>query len=323
MKKTIPVSQDLIDKYKEIKNFQSLVKRQTKCLPNERRSNKIKMKTKIMSVFLMSVLMLSVMGTFVLAHEDDASADAGLSTAEIASAVADDNVETSSGIFGDKVRAVFARNSEKRAEIKTKIAAKKMHKLKETAKEHPEKAKELAEEYKNALDSASEDFNEIAVDGDKEEVIHALKQTVVMKYRLESHQAKSAEVHAVILARQSEKMNEEQLAHLTEVFGNINEKVSQKISEIEALQENLIARLLVIAPELTEEQIRVKLETFENSLDEKRQLRAEEFKSKIEAELKEDGELIQKFELKTADGEIRTEIKIESGSDDGGVIALN
>ena len=53
------------------------------------------MNTKILSVFLMSVLMLSVMGTFVLADENDVSADAGLSQAEIASATADDNVEGS------------------------------------------------------------------------------------------------------------------------------------------------------------------------------------------------------------------------------------
>ena len=276
------------------------------------------MNTKILSVFLMSVMMLSVMGTFVLAEDDDAlvGADSGLSTAEIASAVADDHVETSSGIFGDKVRAAFARNAEKRAEIKTKIAAKKMYKLKEVAKEHPEKAKDLAKEYENALDSAFEDFNEIAIDGDKEEVIKALRHTVVIKYRLESHQTKSVEVHAGILARQSEKMNEEQSTHLEDVFGNINEKISSKISKIEELQENLIARLLVVAPELTEEQIRAKLSAFENSLDAKRQLREEEFKSKIETELKENGELIQKFELK--DGSQR--IKIESNTE---VISLN
>ena len=164
---------------------------------NVRRSNKIKMNTKILSVFLMSVLMLSVMGTFVLADEKEVSADAGLSQAEIASATADDNVEGSSGIFSDRVRLVFAANSAKKSEIRTKIAAKKMNQLK--AEKDPEKAKKIAKEYKEELENAFEDFNEIAVDGDKEEVMHALKQTVIMKYRLESHQTKVAEVHAGIL----------------------------------------------------------------------------------------------------------------------------
>ena len=122
-------------------------------------------------------------------------------------------------------------------------------------------------------------------------------------------------------------MNEEQLSHLTEVFGDINEKVSSKISNIEELQENLIARLLVVAPELSEDEIRAKLEAFENSLDEKRQLREERFKSKIETELKANGDLMQKFktefELKDADGKIRTEIKIESNLDDDEIITLN
>src|SRR3989338_7827478 len=229
------------------------------------------MNTKILSVFLMSVLMLSVMGTFVLADENDVSADAGLSQAEIASATADDNVEGSSGIAGDRLKIIFAANKAKKAEIRTKIA---------------------------------------------------LKQTVIMKYRLESHQIKVAEVHAVILVRQSEKMNAEQLTRLTEVFGNINEKVSSKISKIEELQENLIARLLVVAPELSEEEIRAKLEAFENSLDEKRKLREEQFKSKIETELKENGEFRQKFELRADDQRIKIETETDDDSDDE-VIALN
>ena len=270
----------------------------------------------------MSVLMLSVMGTFVLADEDDVSADAGLSQAEIASATADDNVESSSGIAGDRLKIIFAANKAKKAEIRTKIAAKKMNKLKAVTEKDPEKAKKIAKEYEEELENAFEDFNEIAVDGDKEEVMHALKQTVIMKYRLESHQIKVAEVHAVILVRQSEKMNAEQLTRLTEVFGNINEKVSSKISKIEELQENLIARLLVVAPELSEEEIRAKLEAFENSLDEKRKLREEQFKSKIETELKENGEFRQKFELRADDQRIKIETETDDDSDDE-VIALN
>ena len=271
----------------------------------------------------MSVLMLSVMGTFVLADEDDnalTGADSGLSTAEIASAVADDNVETSSGIFGDKVRAVFARNAEKRAEIKTKIAAKKMNKIKEVAKEHPEKAKELAKEYEDGLDSAFEDFNEIAVDGNKEEVIKALRHTVVMKYRIETHEAKWSEVHSGILERQIDKMNEEQLAHLEEVFSATETRIAEKISKIEELQENLIARLLVIAPELTEEQIRAKLEAFENSLKDKIEARKAKFEgNELRIEAKKD-EI--RMRLETSDGKIRNEIEIESDSNNE-VIALN
>jgi len=281
------------------------------------------MNTKILSVFLISVLMLSIMGTFVLADEDDntlTGADSGLSNAEIASAVADDNVETSSGIFGDKVRAAFARNAEKRAEIKTKIAAKKMNKLKEVAKEHPEKAKELAKEYEDGLDSAFEDFNEIAVDGNKEEVIKALRHTVVMKYRIETHEAKWSEVHSGILERQIDKMNEEQLAHLEEVFSATETRIAEKISKIEELQENLIARLLVIAPELTEEQIRAKLEAFENSLKDKIEARKAKFEgNELRIEAKKD-EI--RMRLETSDGKIRNEIEIESDSNNE-VIALN
>jgi len=283
------------------------------------------MKTKILSVFLMSVLMLSVMGTFVLADENDISDDAGLSQAEIASATADDNVESSSGIAGDKVRAVFAANAEKRTEIKTRIAVKKMNKLKAVAEKNPEKAKKIANEYEKELDGAFEDFNQIALDGDKEEVIKTLRHTVVMKYKIETHEAKWSEVHSGILEKKSEQMNEEQLAKLEEVFSATETRIAEKIQKIEELQENLISRLMVLDPELSEEQIRAKLTAFEDSLAEKKQIREdklkqhkkslEAYKQKIEIK---DGKT--KFEARDANGKLRIETEIDS---DDEVIALN
>ena len=86
------------------------------------------MNTKIFSVFVMSILMLSLMGTFVLAEGDDdtavSSANSGLSTAEISTATADENAESSSGIFSDKFKLLFA-NKGKKADIRMNIASKK------------------------------------------------------------------------------------------------------------------------------------------------------------------------------------------------------
>ncbi len=291
------------------------------------------MNTKIFSALIVSVLMLSLMGTFVLADDDALdNSDNGLSTAEINTATADENVESSSGILSDKFSLFFA-NKGKRAEIKMKIANKRMNELKR-AENNPDNAKKIAEQYEKDLDDALKSFNEIAVDGDKEQVIKSLRQTVIMKYRLETHQQKVSGVHAGILIRQSEKMNEEKLAHLTEVFGNINEKVDSKISGIKTLQENLIARAVVVTG-LTEEEIRAKLENFEASLDEKKQLRDDRFKEKIRTELKANGELRNKFEFE-ANGlkqkiEVRTKTdgsdddsdEDEEDDDDSDVIALN
>lgn len=256
----------------------------------------------------MSVLMLSLMGTFVLADEKNIPADAGLSTAEIATAIADENVESSSGILSDKFKMVFA-NKEKKAKIRMDIASKRMNEIKK-AEKNPEKVKDAVKKYEAELDDALESFDEIAIDGDKEQVIHALKQTVIMKYRLETHGQKVSEVHARILVRQSEKMNAEQAAHLTDVFSNINVKVDSKISKIEELQENLIARAVVLG--LNEEEVRAKLESFEASLDAKRELREEQFKSRIEVELGKDGERFrEKLEIRNE------EIKFESRDQDG------
>ena len=287
------------------------------------------MNTKIFSVFVMSILMLSLMGTFVLAEGDDdtavSSANSGLSTAEISTATADENAESSSGIFSDKFKLLFA-NKGKKADIRMDIASKKMNELKK-AEDNPEKIKKIAKEYEAELDNALKSFDEIAIDGDKEQVIHALKKTVIMKYRLETHGEKISEVHARILVRQSEKMNAEQTAHLTEVFSSINDNVVSKISEIEERQENLIARLVVLG--LSEEEVRTKLAKFEASLDEKRQSRDNQFKERIKAEMKadKDGRIKQKFEFRTEgkdNSKIKFETKIDSEDDsDDEVISLN
>lgn len=263
----------------------------------------------------MSILMLSLMGTFVLAKDDETtaldSAEAGLSTAEIAAATADENVESSSGILSDKFKIMFA-NKGKKVEIRMDIAAKRMNELKR-AEKNPDKAKNIAKKYEEELDSALESFDKIAVDGDKEQVIRALRQTVIMKYRLETHGGKVSEVHAGILVRQTEKMNEEQIAHLTEVFSNINDKVTSKIQQIEERQENLIARAVVLG--FKEEEVRAKLENFEASLDEKRQLREEHFKERIRVEFGD--ELREKIEVRTdSDGKSRFKAETEA-------IALN
>ncbi len=272
--------------------------------------NKNKMNTKIFSVLIASILMLSLMGTFVLADDDNTeledNSDSGLSTAEIATATADENVESSSGILSDRFKMVFANKDEK-AKIKMDIANKRIKEIKK-AEKNPDKAKKVAEQYEKDLDSALESFNKIAVDDDEKQVLHALKQTVIMKHRLETHQQKVSEVHAGILIKQSEKMSEEKIAHLTEVFGNINEKVASKISEIEKLQENLTARAVVVTG-LTEEQIRNKLEAFENSLAEKKKQRDDKFKEKIKSEFGD--ELKKKIEIKT-DSNGKSKFKAET-----------
>lgn len=222
--------------------------------------------------------MFSLMGTAVFAQEAEAevsassSVEAGLSEEEVAAATADEALESSSGIFLDKFRAAFAKK-EKKARIKTVIAAKKMQKLRERAEKNPEVLDDSVREYEKELESALESFDEIAVNGEKEQIIAALKETVIMKYRLETQESKVPEVHARILERQSEKMTEEQIAHLTEVFSRIDGKIDSRKARVEERQENLIARAVVVT-DLTEEVIRAKLEAFEQSLDERREARA-------------------------------------------------
>lgn len=279
-----------------------------------------------MSVFLLGILMASFMTAGVFADDEALEADiavnadlsAGLSAEEVESASADDDIESSSGIFGDKVRAAFTANAEKRAEIKSRIAAKRMYRLKEVVKEHPEKAKELAREYEEELDRALEDFEKIASDGNKEEVIRALKRTVIIEHRLKSHQAKWSEIHSNILEVKADSMTEEQLTHLEEVFSTTETKIEEKIDRIEQLQENLIARAVVVTG-LTEEEVEAKLEAFENSLKDKAHAREARLES-IKAKIDEDRERIrakldnsgksrfgERIEIEKREGEIEIE----------------
>lgn len=323
---------------------------------------------KILTILVMSIFLMSFMSTAVLAQNSEVKVSDGdvqvitansnvkvsdgsvsvksgtnvgfslddkvLSTVEIDSATIDEKIENSNGIWRDRVSVWFA-DKERKAEIKATIAAKKMHKLGEQAGENPDKAEDLAEEYNDELDSALEDFEEIAVDGDKEKVFAALKQTVIMKYRLETHKARWIEVHAKILERQSERMTEEQLNKLEEVFSDAQSKLDSRLSQIEELQENLISRAIVVT-DLSESEIRKILADFEASLENKRQLRdarlAEhrkelgEFRVLLRERIREriaqgDGEVEitdDRIRVKSDDGEVEiTDDRIRVKSDDG------
>lgn len=237
------------------------------------------MKTKIFAIFTMSVLMMALTGTAVLAQEANSiqviqlatSVAKGLSNEDIAVAIADENIKDSSGIWKDKVNRFFTFNKKRKAEISMRIAKKRMYEVGELVEAHPRKAKLVAKAYEAELNSALEHFDEISEEN-KEGVVTALKQNVIAKFRLENHKAKVSEIHERILENKADQMTEEQLIHLEEIFSEIEEKIDSTIQKFEERQENLIARALLIS-DLSEEEIRELLEHFENSLEERKELR--------------------------------------------------
>jgi len=75
------------------------------------------MKTKLLAVLVTAVLMFSLIGTFVLANNNDED-DSGLN---IAGQVSDDSAE-STNVFLDTIKMKTTFNKEKKAEIAMKTA---------------------------------------------------------------------------------------------------------------------------------------------------------------------------------------------------------
>ena len=162
------------------------------------------MNTKILSIFLMSILMLSLMGTFVLAgHEKGPKSQVGDKALNVAS----EKSKASKSAFWD--------------ELKIKLADKK-------------------------LKRAEKNLDKIAVDGDEKGIKNALRATIMMEKKLESHKEKFVEVHSGILEKQKTKMSEEKLTRLTESFSKIETRNSEAQDRIEQKQENLIARYKIL-----------------------------------------------------------------------------
>lgn len=247
-----------------------------------------------MSLFIMGVLMFSFMAVGVLAQESDSNvqtsnavsiSDLAISSNDVtALATSDEDVDSSSGIFADQMKSWFTFNKERKAEIKMRIAKKRMFEVGEKARNNPDKAKEIAEEYKQNLDEALDNFDQIAVDGDKAEVIHALKRTVIVKFKLENHKEKSSEIHERILENKADQMSEEQLNHLEDVFSAIQEHIDSSIERVEQTQDNLKARLIALG--VDESVIDEKISSFEGVLEERMQQRQERMQN-ISEKMKE------------------------------------
>jgi len=270
------------------------------------------MKTKLLAVLVTAVLMFSLIGTFVLANNNDED-DSGLN---IAGQVSDDSAE-STNVFLDTIKMKTTFNKEKKAEIAMKIADKRALKAGQFAeKGKHEKAKELVEKHKQAMENAEEAFDELAVNGNEEDVKKALKATVRMQVKLDAHKEKYTSVHSKILERQSDKMDEEKLAHLEEVFSKIEERWAVAEERIAQKQENLISRYKVLT-EATDEEIAQMLEDFkaefQQETEEGRQARIQE-KEELIKQQKED--IRERIKQKAIQGDVVNE-KLDSIKDKG------
>jgi len=268
------------------------------------------MKTKIFTVFLMTILMFSFMGTVVLADEENVIVGIGdetLSDEDVAFATANE-VEDSSGIWRDKARMWFSFDKEKKAKISMKIAEKKSYKITEELEEGLgksngcEKVKELVKEHEDALNDAENHFDEIVLDGDAKEVVKALKRVTLRINHFEFRKEKLSNKHELLLEKKADKMNEEQLACVEDSFEMIEDKIESHLEMLKIKQENLKARLVVLGT--SEERINNALEKYESVLEVKKEQREDKLEA-LKDKIEEKREKIKKRH------ELETGLKIE------------
>ncbi len=189
------------------------------------------MKTKLLTIFVMAFLATSFMVGIVAAEND--------LVLETENSVNVDDLD-SSGIFWNQFQRAFTFKKEKKAEISLKIAEKRMAKVAQLAKKgKKEKANEEAKEYEQELEKAEEYMEKVEINGDENETEKSLVAIAALQNKMSSHQEKVEAIHNAILEQQAEKLSEEQLAHLENVFGTMKSKLEESEGKVFQKQENI------------------------------------------------------------------------------------
>ena len=260
---------------------------------------------KIFGIFVMSILLLSVMSVGILAQEEGSE--------EINS--------ESTNVFWEKVQLGVTSDNQKKVDLALKIADKRAIKAGKFSEEgKKDKAKLVLKEHEQAVEKAEKYFDEIAQDGSAEEIENALKATVKMQMALQLHKEKFVTIHSRILERQAEKMTEEKIAHLNEIFSKVDDRTTLAEERILQKQENLIARYKVLTG-ATDEEVETLMNGFRAEFQELMEQRKEritekqrfidereiEFRKKVNS----DGTSEIRFREEIKSNEISDESKIE------------
>jgi len=273
---------------------------------------------KILTLLVVGLFLFSLMGTMVLAEETEGD----ISDVEL-QAASFEEVTDSSGIFLDNVRMRFSFNKQNKVKIAMRIADKRMLQAEEHFKEgNFNKAKVAKQNHEEAMVKAESYIEDLIENGDEEAVKRALAKTIMMQNRIEAHNEKSLEIHARILENKADQMTDEQLSHLEEVFGNIQERSETAESKMIQQQENLRAQYKVLTG-MTDEEIDAEMAAYDGFLEGKRKLRQErikEYKVNQDAFKEQIRQRLNDFGGNVADNS-------DSGSDSGnqqtGQIVLN
>ena len=254
------------------------------------------MKTKLMPVLLLGMLMVSLMGSFVLAADDVLDVDAG---------VAPDSALYVLDTLADDVNLALTFNDADKAELAVEIAEERLAETEVMIEiGDADAADEAQVEHDESIADAEKALEEIDSDGSVENSEEAVAEIESVRERVRNHAEKVEAVKNRIMEKKRATMNAEQIAHMEAVFGKIVAKAQGMESKVDQKKENAKVKYKALSG-LTDEEIEGKFAEIENKVKSER---AEKVKTKTETmNAGEDSELQEQTETQTgqdSDGEV-------------------
>lgn len=147
-----------------------------------------------------------------------------------------------------------------------------------------EKAMRISAKHERDIERAEIRLENFEEDGNAFATRRALAKTIVFQNRIEAHEERALEIKSEILERQGDKMTDEQLAHLEEVFSNIETRAEKTQERVQQRQDNLRAKYKVLTG-MNDWEVDESLEEYDSFLEEQRMIRGqkmEEHREKIQ-----------------------------------------
>jgi len=254
------------------------------------------MKTKLMPVLLLGMLMVSLMGSFVLAVDEVLDVDAG---------VTPDSALYALDTLADDINLALTFNDADKTELAVEIAEERLAETEVMIEiGDADAADEAQVEHDESIADAEKALEEIDSDGSVENSEEAVAEIESVRESVRNHAEKVEAVKNRILEKKRATMSDEQIAHMEAVFGKIVAKAQGMESKVDQKKENARVKYKALSG-LTDEEIEGKFAEIENKVKSER---AEKVKTKTETmNAGEDSELQEQTETQTgqdSDGEV-------------------
>ncbi len=241
----------------------------------------MKTRTILMTVFIFGLMVMPL-----VAAEDATTIDDGL---DVAAGVTPDSAFYGLETAMERVSLGLTFNKAKKANKALRYAEERLAEAEAMADKGKDNEAEKAQKGHDRLINVTQGIvDKLEVNGDEESAENTYEDVLDIRSKVEFHKEKVARVHNRILERKADQnMSEEQLAHLREVFGRIQERAGEIESKISQKRENIRSRLKVVS-ESSEEELDDLEERINERINERAENRIEAGKANAEDESQED-----------------------------------